>query len=211
MERRKNKKRKKRKWSTKGGHIAPIFVPPTPNGELAASLRVIADREKEAGVNFKIIETGGNTIKSQVQVSNPTGTAGCEAVDCLACKDGRGAGGNCRRSNINYEVECQLCPAGARSVYIGESARNLYARVKEHQDSYRRGRPKSFMRKHQVRKHNGLPGDYKAKLTDSFMDCLSRQVGEGVNIRRSQVEVLNSKTEWHQPPLWRVQNELQRG
>ena len=208
VERRKNKKREKCTWSTKGGHIAPIFVPPTPNGELAANLWEIADREKEAGVNFKVIETGGNTNKSQVQVSNLTGTAGCEAVDCLACMDGRGDGG---RSNINYVVECKLCPGGDRSMYIGESSMNLYTRAKEHEDRYRRGRPKSFMKKHQIKKHNGLPGSYKAKVTDNFMDCLSRQVSEGVSIRRSQVEVLNSKTEWHQPPLWRVQSELQRG
>ena len=37
----------------------------------------------ERSRSFKIIETGGNTIKSQEQVSNPTGTAGCEAVDCV--------------------------------------------------------------------------------------------------------------------------------
>ena len=210
-ERRQKKKKKKQRWSTQGGHIAPIFVPPTPNGELAAKLREIADRESEAGVRFNVIETGGLTIKSQVQLSNPTATAGCDAADCIACSDGRGQGGNCRKSNINYEVECQLCPDGAKSVYIGESSRNLYARGKEHEDSYRSNKPKSFMRRHQQRKHNGLPGRYKARLTGSFMDCLSRQVSEGVEIRRSSVEVLNSKTEWHQPPLWRIQNELYRG
>ena len=174
-------------------------------------MRQIAEREKEGGVSFRIIETGGITVKSQVQFSNPTGTDGCEAGDCLACRDGKGDGGNCRKSNINYELECQLCPEGGRSVYIGESSRNLYVRAKEHEDSYRRGRRKSFMGKHQRKKHNGLAGVYKAKLTGSFMDCLTRQVSEGVSIRRSQVEVLNSKTEWHQPPLWRVQNELYRG
>ena len=38
--------------------MAPIFVPPTPNGELAARLRKIATTEAEAGVNFRIVETG---------------------------------------------------------------------------------------------------------------------------------------------------------
>ena len=210
-ERKQKKKQRKQRWSTNGGHIAPIFVPPTPNGELATKLREIANRESEAGVRFNVIETGGRTMKSQMQISNPTATAGCESTDCIACSDGRGQGGNCRKSNINYEFECQLCPDGAKSVYIGESSRNLYARGKEHDDNYRNNRPKSFMRKHQERKHNGLPGQYKARLTGNFTDCLSRQVCEGVSIRRSPVEVLNGKTEWHQPPLWRIQAELYRG
>ena len=47
-ERRKNKIRKKHNWSTKGGHIAPIFVQPTPNGELARMLKEVADRDTEA-------------------------------------------------------------------------------------------------------------------------------------------------------------------
>ena len=89
--------------------------------------------------------------------------------------------------------------------------RNLYTRAKEHLDNYRKERPKSFMRKHQNKKHGGLPGRYKARVTGSYADCLSRQVMEGVNIRRCQVEVLNGKSEWHQPPLWQVQNELYRG
>ena len=55
--RQKEKKKKKYDWSTNGGYIAPIFVPPTPNSELANSLKTIADSESEAGVNFKIIET----------------------------------------------------------------------------------------------------------------------------------------------------------
>ena len=42
-------------------------------------------------------------------------------------------------------------------------------------------------------------------------DCLTRQVREAVQIRRSQVPVLNSKTEWHQPALWRIQTEIYRG
>ena len=36
-----------------------IFVSPTPNRELASQLSNIAEQEKEAGVNFKVIETRG--------------------------------------------------------------------------------------------------------------------------------------------------------
>ena len=35
VQRRKEKKQKKKNWGTKGGYLAPIIVPATPNGELA--------------------------------------------------------------------------------------------------------------------------------------------------------------------------------
>ena len=70
--------------------MAPIFVPPTPSGELAARLRKIATTEAEAGVNFRIVETGGRSMKRLFQVSNPMETAGCDNRDCLPCRTGRG-------------------------------------------------------------------------------------------------------------------------
>ena len=68
----------------------------------------------------------------------------------------------------------------------------------------------SFIKKHQDEKHFGLPADFGAKVTGQFQDCLTRQVSEGVSIRRSSDRVLNSKSEWHQPALWRVQSEIVR-
>jgi hypothetical protein len=211
VERQKEKQKKKHNWSNKGGHIAPIFVPPTPNGELAAQLRSIAEREAEAGVQFRIVETGGISVKRMVQKSNPMGTIGCEEENCLPCGTGRGDGGNCRSCGVNYQVECQLCPPGKRGLYIGETARNLFTRGAEHEDRYKANDAKSFMHKHQMKEHDGTPGNYIAKVTGSANDCLTRQVREAVHIRRCQVQVLNSKTEWHQPALFRIQNEILRG
>ena len=185
-------------------------VPPTPNSELANSLKAIADSESEAGVHFKIIETGGLSMRSVLQRSNPLETAGCDTQDCLPCKHGRGEGGNCAGCGINYEIECQLCPEEEKSVYIGETSRNLYTRSSEHMSSYRGGKVTSFMFKHQENAHPGEQAVYKAKVTASTRDCLTRQVREAVLIRRSQVPVLNSKTEWHQPALYRIQHEVER-
>ena len=211
VERRKENEIRKNNWASRGGHVAPIFVPPTPNGELAARLRQIANNEAEAGVEFKIVETGGRTMKKQFQKSNPMEMAGCEDGNCLPCRTGRGDGGRCHSSGVNYAVECQLCPDGAKGLYLGETSRNLYSRGVEHQERYRNGSSKSFMVKHQQRQHRGLAGLYTAKVTANTRDCLTRQVREAVEIRRCQVPVLNTKTEWHQPPLWQVQNEIYRG
>ena len=45
----------------------------------------------------------------------------------------------------------------------------------------------SFIQKHQLIKHQGA----QAKVIESYKDCLSRQISKGVNIRRSEAEVLN--------------------
>ena len=79
--RRKAKQKKKYEWSTRGGHVAPIFVPPTPNSDQANALKLIADSEAEAGVHFKIIETGGLSLKSILQKSDPLETVGCDSND----------------------------------------------------------------------------------------------------------------------------------
>ena len=209
--RKKEKERKKYDWSTRGGHIAPIFVPPTPNSELAHSLKAIADSEAEAGVHFKIVETGGLSMRSVLQKSNPLQTSGCDRENCLPCSQGRGEGGNCEGCGVNYELECQMCPDGTKSVYIGESARNLYTRSKEHLGRFRSGARTSFIVKHQNSAHLGEEPDYKARVTNNTRDCLSRQVREAVLIRRSRVPVLNGKTEWHQPALYRIQHEIEQG
>ena len=167
--------------------------------------------EAEAGVRFRIVKTGGRTVKSCVQMSNPTATAGCSDNQCLACKAGRGNGGNCRGGSVNYQVDCHLCPADQRSQYIGETSRNLFTRGKEHTSRYRNRSSKSFMMKHQRRKHQGVAGEYTAKVTGSSRDCLTRQVKEAVLIRRCKMPVLNSKKEWHQPALLQIQSELYRG
>ena len=202
--RRKEKESKKYNWSTRGGNVSPIFIPPTPNSELAIALKSIADSEAEAGVHFKIV---GLSLKTVLQKSNPLETAGCSSPTCLPCKPGRGEGGNCRGCGVNYTIECQLCPA----VYIGESSRNIFTRCAEHEARYRNGTATSFILKHQEEDHRGVDPVYKAKVTSITRDCLTRQVREAVLIRRSQVKVLNSKSEWHQPALYRVQHEIERG
>ena len=117
-ERTRKKQQKKKTWSSKGGCIAPIFVPATPKGELVKQLREIADKETEVGMKFRFVEYGGRTIKSKVQKSNPTAKPGCDNGDCLACQNGKGEGGNCLRSNIEYELSCNLCSGDDQCVYI---------------------------------------------------------------------------------------------
>ena len=209
-ERIKSKRNKKHNWSTRGGCIAPIIIPSTPNSELLHMLREVAENETQPGLKFKIVEKGGKTVQRAVQKNNPTATGGCQGGDCLACKGGRGKGGACRKSNILYEIACQQCPDGRQAVYLGETARNLYTRGREHGRNYDKKNEESFMIQHQKDKHGGAAADFQARVRCGFKDCLSRQISEGVHIRRCEGEVLNTKAEWHQPALWKVRSELSR-
>ena len=82
-------------------------------------------------------------------------------------------------------------------------------RVGEHMDTYRRrvkgGKKESFVHQHQLERHEGAEPNFTTKVTKSFTDCLTRQISEAVHICRSKIEVLNSKNEWHQPALFKVQ------
>ena len=89
------------------------------------------------------------------------------------------------QSNIQYELRCNLCSGDDQCVYIGETSRNLYTRGKEHiVKSLGAKKNESFIKKHQVEKHGDLPADFSAKVAVSFDDCLTRQICEGISIRR---------------------------
>ena len=153
---------------------------------------------------------GGRTLKSELQKSNPTATPGCEEKDCLGCRAEKGKGGQCHRNNVNYQIECQLCPEDNRAVYIGETARNMYTRGTEHMYMHQRQGDSSFISKHMDQCHEGLEPDLLARVTHTNSDCLTRQVREGVHIRRCQRTILNTKSEWFQPSVYRVQSEVVR-
>ena len=89
----KKKNRKQCSLATCGMFIAPIIIPSNPNSDLLKMMREVARTESEPGLRFKVVETGGTTIKREDQSYRPTG-------DCPACHGGRGQGGNCCRSNI---------------------------------------------------------------------------------------------------------------
>ena len=116
-------------------------------------------------------------------------------------------------------MECSLCTETAdqnnnpatRTTYIGETSRNLFSRGKEHAYKYEKKDEDSFMATHQAEAHMQQPAQFTAKVTGNYRDCLTRQVAEGVAIRRCPNRVLNSKSEWHQPSLWKVRQELELG
>ena len=166
-------------------------------------MRRVAEKEGIEGMRFNIIEHGGMTLKRELQRSNPTATKGCDKEDCLCCAEEKGKGGQCHRENVNYEVVCELCPKERQVKYIGETSKNLYTRMEGHQ-----GRD-GFMRKHMEEMHPGQEMKFAPKVTHFNKDCLTRQIREAVLIRHNN-NSLNSKTEWHLPALYRINQEIVR-
>ena len=207
VERRREKRLKKKNWNKRGGYGSPIIIPSTPNGELAKMLKEVADQETNRKHRFKIVEKGGMTIERSLMRPNPIGNDKCGKEDCEACKSGSKM---CHKNNVGYNFECKPC-AELDAKYFGETARNLYTRGGEHLKKYNRRDPNSFIKKHQDEYHNGEPPDFKMKVVKSFKDPLSRQVSEAIHIKNHKGILLNSKSEFFQPPLVRIRQEVITG
>ena len=180
------------------------MVNPTPGGELAEQLQEVL-KKNPGPVKIKIQEQGGTKVKNMLQKPNPTKTRGCESDDCIACKNGRGLGGECRRNNVGYVLSCDEC--GADEVaYVGETGQNVYTRGLRHMASYRGKHQDSPMWKHAQLVHGGSTTvSYSMKVVRSFKDPLTRQINEAVRISNCTATTqLNSKTEWHGPATVRL-------
>ena len=104
------------------------------------------------------------------------------------------------------------------AMYRGETARNLYTRDLEHQYNYSGGpnklknlQEKSFIFNHQNDMHEGEPSNFHVSVLRAYNDPLSRQTSEGIFISKIPGEILNAKSEFHQPSIVRVRKEVTRG
>ena len=201
---RKPKPNKKTNWLTRGGFDTVVMVPATPGGELARLFQNVVDAN-HGPVKVKIQEQGGRSVNSLLQNNNPSRSKGCASPDCLACKHGRGKGGECRRNNVGYELFCDIC-GGDVVCYVGETGQNVYTRGLKHAADYRGRQNDSSLWKHAQIAHGGsLDVSYSMKVVRCFRDPLTRQVNEAVRIDNCEaVTQLNSKTEWHGPATIRL-------
>ena len=75
-----------------------------------------------------------------------------------------------------------------------------------------KGDPNSFMIKHQAEYYNSEPPKFTSKVIKSFRDPLSRQVTEAILIKNHRGgPLLNSKSEFFQPSIVEVRQEVVRG
>ena len=146
-----------------------------------------------------------------LQRPNPSASEKCgkeawKKEPCNMCAQ-PGGGKLCHKCNVMYKYKCNKCGCE----YIGETSRNFYSRDQEHMRKYHEKSKESFMFNHQKECHNGEPADFTRTVLKTFKDPMSRQISEGVNIRRSGALAINSKLDFYQPSTYQVRRQVDHG
>ena len=118
---------------------------------------------------------------------------------------------------MGYRIPCKLClrdGGSGEAVYIGETGENMHTRMKSHLSKFNSKKPhireSSAFYKHLENKHGGSTlgstfGDYfSVEIVKAYNKPMTRQTEEGTFMINVKGELLNSKTEWHQPKLIRT-------
>ena len=110
----------------------------------------------------------------------------------------------CQVKGVVYLGVCQICDDDHkknssekhRGIYVGETARTLGERAKEHRAGYRRMDFSNFMFKHWSNAHGDLsdPPEFKFTVVKKHPDPMGRLIHESVKIL--DIATLNSKNEW---------------
>ena len=127
------KLREEKTWYKRGGHDTVLFVPATPNGELAKIMRSKEQQNSQGRTwKVKVVENAGRMIKSALQKADPTPKTPCGNPECMGCPNG--CLGQCSKEGAVYRVHCTHPTCGKEGVrYWGESSRTLSLRQEEHQ------------------------------------------------------------------------------
>jgi hypothetical protein len=188
-------------------YMAPLIVDPTPDGKLREELQKICkEHGEEGGMWIKVVERGGDKIKNICR-SNPTGSKECGRMTCGICRGDKP--GRCNVRGAGYRCKCLECEKeGVKAYYEGESGGNAHNRYLLHEAAVRRGKVEaSALAKHMQVQHDGMVGKFTMEVTGTFPGCLERLGDEGIRVRETEEEadiIMNSKTEFHQPPISRV-------
>ena len=80
-----------------------------------------------------MIEKSGISVKKQLYNSDPFPSSNCSDKDCKVCPNK--AKVNCKDREVVYTISCSECQ-DKRGLYIGETARSVGERFKEHIENY---------------------------------------------------------------------------
>ena len=197
-----------------------MFVENTVGGILAKRLREKEERiSKMTGYKIRIVEKGGQQLRRTLPNTNPWKGMRCERTGCVTCEQGEEVVQDCFKRNVLYESRCVRCEEKDEKekkdgedmrcnfpyIYVGETARSINERSKEHWDDWASRKEDSHIRKHWEDVHQGEEGgpEMKFRVAKSFQDCLTRQVSESVRIQL-RGKVLNSKSVYSRCKLPRL-------
>lgn len=198
-ERRKQRIKKKQNWYKNDMYSTVLFVPCTPRSTLARRLKEVEARGgDDRKWRVKIVEKGGQTLRSQLSKSNPWTGKTCGKAKCFPCR--KSGGGNCRRKNVGYIITCEECGAE----YHGETSRNMHSRGEEHLRALGNKAKESALWSHCVSDHNGQVATFSMRACGFFNEPLTRQINEAVRIH-SNPNNMNRKGEWRIPATSQAQ------
>jgi hypothetical protein len=208
----KEKLMKMSNWFKTKGPIetfAPLIMNPTDDGMMRKEIDSILEQFKTThGMAVKIMERGGRKCSADIK-SDPFGNKVCSRPNCMICTHD-GTKGGCRGQGMAYTQTCKECPSGEgmekeSAVYYGETGRSNYERGVSHLRDLRNEVLDTPLWKHCQLVHDGMKVEFQMETVGTFPSCEERQTNEGSRVKLSVVKhVLNSKSEWHQPPLYRV-------
>ena len=101
-----------------------MFTPATPDAELRNRIQNVASKYK---IPIKIIEKVNDSVKKNLQKSNPFSLKRCARHDCMMCR--LECKTSCRVRGIVYELVCADCEI---VIYCGQTSRSGYERINEH-------------------------------------------------------------------------------
>ena len=127
--------------------------------------------------------------------------------------------GSCKRSvHVNELVRRMLntSPSLSWAEYMApvleDYMRRMYTRSLNHDYKYDKKHKDSFMHLHQEKSHNNENENFKLSVTRFYgNDRLSCEIAEAVILRQRTGEILNMKSEFHNPPVVKVTRNVQRG
>lgn len=182
---------KQKKTTKENVFKSVLFVQPTRGSALKKKYEAVI---RKSSCNVKVVERAGTSVKKQLQKSYPFKKKKCHD-GCFVCLSN--GEGNCRRSNVNYEIKC--IREGCSFVYKGETARNAYCRGEEHLKGIENEKHDSVLYQHIVECHQSNFNEppchlYKMNVTNCHNTTLDRLVTEAVKIDKSTAPTLNRKT-----------------
>ena len=168
-----------------------IFVPTTPNGELAMKVRkVVQEEERRINIKVRVVETAGTPLRQKLVRTDLAANKPCRQQDCLLCITGEGNSSTSHhRSGALYKGSCKLCEKNnLRAEYHGETGYSAYTRTQEHAKEIKNQDSNNAFAKHLAAVHpenKGNPECYRFQMVNTYAKPLERQVAEAVAINRS--------------------------
>ena len=180
----------KNNWYQKNDDAdAVMFVQATKDGQLKKELQRCADRNK---LKLKMIEKVDNSIRKELQRSNPFKSETCGNERCRICQDQIGV--NCRARGCIYEMICLEC----ERKYRGQTGNSAQERIGQHFKDWKSKDTKCPLYRHSQLYHGGKEFKVGVKILKScFGDPTTRKITEAVMIDElTAEETMNAKSEW---------------